>query len=163
MRAIVELGEAVRGRITALARQSTDGRETGGILLGRGPDRDGRIEITEVGDSGPRATRRPDFFRRDLAHSRALAERAWRHSRSVWVGEWHTHPAGDPRPSAADLRTYCRLLSGSELDFEAFVAIIVIADPHGDWEEAKLHTWVLSDACEDVRGESRAIGARWGR
>ena len=41
-----------------------DGREIGGILLGRGPDDDGVIEIVEAGDPGPNADRRNDFFLR---------------------------------------------------------------------------------------------------
>lgn len=83
-----------------LAPESADGRETGGILLGRGPDADGVVRVEIAGDAGPRADRRPDFFLRDLSHARELADGAWKRSRAVWVGEWHTHPTGGPEPSA---------------------------------------------------------------
>jgi integrative and conjugative element protein (TIGR02256 family) len=130
----------VEERIRALAAESRDGSETGGILLGRGPDDNGVITVEEAGDPGPAAERRPDFFLRDLDHARELAAAAWDDREAVWVGEWHTHPTGPPTPSNRDLVTYAGLLSDPELGFATLVSIIVVPDP--DWANPRLLTWV---------------------
>jgi integrative and conjugative element protein (TIGR02256 family) len=137
-------------RIRELAAASEDGRETGGILLGRGPDADNVITVERAGDSGPEAQRRPDYFLRDLAHARELADAAWHEDEGVWVGEWHTHPTGMSTPSSRDLTTYAGLLADRDLSFTSFIAIIVVPDP--DWASARLLTWVLGAAQSSPRG-----------
>lgn len=142
----VEIFADAEARIRSLARESADGLETGGILLGHGPDKEGLIEVTVAGDAGPKAKRTPGFFLRDLDHARDLAARAWEDSHAIWVGEWHTHPYAGRRPSSVDLMTYATLLASSELSFEAFVSVIVTADPDLAWGEPRLDTWVLAMA-----------------
>ncbi len=138
------LEPAVEKRIQRLARAAADGRETGGILLGRGPDEHGVIVVEEAGDAGEHAERRPDYFLRDRAHAERLAEAAWERSRAVWVGEWHTHPDGLPIPSTRDLATYSALLDDSELAFKALVSVIAVPDPAQRWEAPRLLVWVLA-------------------
>jgi integrative and conjugative element protein (TIGR02256 family) len=140
----LDVGEATLASITAMARDARDGRETGGILLGRGPDTHGVVHVEEAGDAGPNAVRRPDHFLRDLDHSRQLADKAWDRSEAVWVGEWHTHLNTSGCPSEADLITYQRLLATSELEFEVFVAIIATAGPGDDWQSAELSPWLIT-------------------
>ncbi len=129
--------------IRALAPESADGRETGGILIGRGPDADGLIVVDQAGDAGPGAIRRADFFLRDRAHAERLAEAAWDDRQAVWVGDWHTHPMGGPQPSERDLRTYTGLLAAAELEFEVFTSIIVVPDPTAGWERPVLTPWLF--------------------
>jgi integrative and conjugative element protein (TIGR02256 family) len=148
--AVVVVPEAVR-RIRELAAASEDGCETGGILLGRGPDAENVITVERAGDPGPGAERRPDFFLRDLAHARGLADAAWQESDAVWVGEWHTHPTGPAAPSPRDLVTYAALLTDPDLSFGVFVSVIVIPDP--DWGSSRLLTWVLGSAPAVGRAE----------
>lgn len=140
---VVAITPNAREEILAHAQQAADGRETGGILLGRGPE-DSVITVEVAGDAGPNAIRRPDFFLRDLDHARALAATHWKASQAVWVGEWHTHLNGDSRPSAADLETYARHLQSAPLDFEAFVSVIVLPGREQSWIQARLFSWVLS-------------------
>jgi len=132
----VRVTNIARQQIVELAAASWDGEETGGILLGRGPGQDGIIIVEQAGEPGPAAERAPDFFLRDLPHAKALAAAAWERDRSVWVGEWHTHPGGLIHPSPRDLATYAGLLSAPELAFRALVAIIVVADPN--WSTPRL-------------------------
>lgn len=138
----VEILPEVRARIAELAAASTDGSETGGILLGRGPDAGGVIIVELAGDPGPEADRRPDFFLRDLSHAQALAAEAWERNQAVWVGEWHTHPAGPLHPSPRDLLTYASLVANTDLAFRALVAIIVVPDP--DFTSPCLVPWILA-------------------
>jgi integrative and conjugative element protein (TIGR02256 family) len=147
---VVVVPEAER-RIRALAAESEDGRETGGILLGRGPDAENVITVERAGDPGSGAERRPDYFLRDLAHACALADAVWQETKAVWVGEWHTHPTGPAAPSARDLVTYAALLADPDLSFGTFVSIIVVPDP--DWKNPRLLTWVLGSTAAPGRQE----------
>lgn len=84
-------------------RRTCAGRaECGGILLGsyRGP----HIEVVDftrpgLGDEATLST----FVRRDKQHQDA-ATRAWHLSnrKQTYVGEWHSHPLGQPVPSWMD-------------------------------------------------------------
>jgi integrative and conjugative element protein (TIGR02256 family) len=140
----VDIRPEAAARISDLAGASADGVETGGILLGRGPDANGVIVVEDAGDAGPKADRRPDFFLRDLAHAQRLAAEAWERDKAIWVGEWHTHPKGPIQPSPRDLSTYVALMTDTALEFKAFVSIIVIPDP--DWSSPRLLPWVLAPA-----------------
>ena len=110
--------------ITAETEARFGPEETGGILLGH--DLDHQILVTAAGDPGPGAIHTPTRFRRDLAHAARLADAAYEHDGSIWVGDWHTHPRGPTRPSRYDLRTYRSFLHDPELDFDRFVTLIVI-------------------------------------
>lgn len=85
--------------------------ETGGFLLGH--RRRGHIEIVEATLQAKmdRASE-TSFERIDLNH-RHRAEAVWESSggRIGLVGDWHTHPFGPPRPSAADRNAWRQLVS----------------------------------------------------
>ena len=132
--------------IVDAARASTDGLETGGILLGAAEPN--AIVVRHAGRPGPRAIRRPDFFQRDLQHAQSFADQAFALDHSIWIGEWHTHLHAPPRPSTRDLATYQILLSDPELAFDYFVAII-LADSTKDWRTPQLTAWLvtLTHAC----------------
>lgn len=139
----VEIPLEVQRVIRGFARASEDGNETGGILLGRGPDQAGSIKIVQAGDAGPAAVRRPRFFSRDTAHADALSREAWHRERVEWVGEWHTHPKAGSEPSELDLAAYIKVLSDPELSFHCFVAVIVTEGRSG-WADAVLTRWILA-------------------
>lgn len=132
--------ESAMSVITDEARASTDGLETGGILLGQAEAN--AVIIRHAGGPGPGAVRRPDFFQRDLQLAQSLADRAFALDHSVWVGEWHTHIHAPPRPSITDLLTYRTLLSDTELAFDYFVAIILADDTNG-WLSPRLTVWMI--------------------
>lgn len=128
--------------ISVEARQSADGNETGGILLGY--DTGDRLHVVTAGGPGPAAQRSPHRFLRDLEHARALADQAYDHDGSVWIGEWHTHPTGPARPSPLDLKTYTAHVANAELGFERFLACIVLPCPDHDWAHVQLAAWVVT-------------------
>jgi integrative and conjugative element protein (TIGR02256 family) len=135
------LSDVARETIEQEARRSSDGRETGGILLGHDANGDDPLQITVAGQPGPRARRSAIRFLRDLDYSRRLADEAYDHDGSVWVGKWHTHPRGPAGPSRRDLRTYRELLLDKELAFEEFTAVIVTMDR--SQLKMSLHGWIL--------------------
>lgn len=140
----LNLGDGVEDAIRAMSRESADGSETGGILLGLFDEVTKVLTVTEAGAPGPRAVREPARFSRDLLYARDIAREAWVRDRSQWIGEWHTHPRGPVQPSQLDLSTYVTHLTSAELGFEYFVAIIVTARNPRTWEDVCLTTWVLS-------------------
>lgn len=89
-------------RLIAFRQTARNSPEQGGILLGyrRGSDLD-VIGITTPmpGDKCSRYS----FSRQDKGHER-IARLAWRQSGGTidYLGEWHTHPEKNPRPSPTD-------------------------------------------------------------
>jgi integrative and conjugative element protein (TIGR02256 family) len=120
------------------AARFRDGLETGGILLGT--DDSQTITIRHAGGPGPKAFRETNRFLRDLAHAQKLAALAWATDRSQWIGEWHTHPSGNLRPSQYDLDAYSKHLHDPELGFNRFVSILVGHSPSG---EVLMVPWVI--------------------
>ncbi|WP_411194670.1 Mov34/MPN/PAD-1 family protein [Rhodococcus jostii] len=129
---------------------ATDGNETGGILLGRRSDA-GNVHVHFAGTPGPAAIRSPDFFLRDLQHTKAFANRHYFDHSVVWIGEWHTHPHSVPIPSQQDLTTYTNLLADPELDFGGeFTSLILGPTTTSEWA---LVGW----ACGDMRSRQVPI------
>lgn len=135
------LTEPAMSVITDEARASSDGTETGGILLGTADPE--AIAVRHAGRPGPHALRRHDFFQRDLQHAQSFADRAFALDHSIWIGEWHTHLRAPPRPSTRDLSTYQTLLSDPELAFDYFVAIILADDTNG-WHAPRFTAWIVT-------------------
>jgi integrative and conjugative element protein (TIGR02256 family) len=126
------------------AEASNDGNETGGLLLGQLCA--GHVHVRYAGGPGPAATRTPTRFLRDLQHARGLADAAWQLDRSVWIGEWHTHPAAGPDPSRVDMLTYAEHLADPDLTLPVFTSLIVRPGPDGSWTSSRLYAWSITDA-----------------
>ncbi|MFD9669961.1 Mov34/MPN/PAD-1 family protein [Rhodococcus sp. NPDC059968] len=60
-----------------------------------------------------------------MHHAQTLANQAWKAERAQWIGEWHTHPGGQPVPSPFDMISYVRHLEDPELGFTQFLSLIV--------------------------------------
>jgi integrative and conjugative element protein (TIGR02256 family) len=118
-----------RSALRELARHaaaSADGRETGGIVLGRDGGLGGDLHVLHCGDPGPAAVRHRSRFSRDVAHAQRLADAAAATDGSAWIGEWHTHLVDLPAPSDADLHTYRRLLDDPDTQLSRLLALIVL-------------------------------------
>jgi integrative and conjugative element protein (TIGR02256 family) len=126
------------------SRLAADGKETGGILLGRDLGMGSGFVICHSGDPGPSAVRGPMYFQRDLEHARLLAEQAAELDGSVWIGEWHTHLLQMPVPSAADLMTYRALLLDPEIFFPRILSLIVLSGQDGSWLSSRIFAWSIS-------------------
>ena len=79
----------------------TPGIETGGILVGtKLPD--GAVLIEKVSGPGPDSKRSASGFDRDVAYCQAFVDENAEVG-LLYVGEWHSHPTNDNRPSQTDL------------------------------------------------------------
>jgi integrative and conjugative element protein (TIGR02256 family) len=138
--------------LLAEARRSRDGLETGGICLGSTTDETPCIfDVRVAGTSGSGAQRGRSSFTRDLAHSRVLADNAFERDRSVWIGEWHTHPRGPKRPSQVDMATYRQLLSDPKLGFHVFLSLILTPHWWYAWEAPTITAWAILSGHELTR------------
>jgi len=123
----VLIHHAVAGRFDGLVDRCRGQPEQGGILLGA--YRTEGLEIvglTEAAPTDERALTR--FVRQDPAHQ-DTAMAAWTESggQLTMVGEWHTHPFGEPEPSPTDRGTW-----GSAVRRSRLPLLFVIVAP-GQW------------------------------
>ena len=86
----------------------TPGIETGGLLVGH-KQADGAILVQYASGPGPNSQRSATGFDRDVSYCQQFvdekANEGW-----FYVGEWHSHPTEDNRPSQTDL-TSLRLVA----------------------------------------------------
>ena len=133
-----------RSALEAIVNESarrTDNIETGGILLGWAAHSRHPISIRWAGGPGPNALHEARRFLRDREFAQQLADEAWNNDRSVWLGEWHTHPYGGHAPSGLDLQSYLQHLSDPDLGFDVFLSLIAL--PLEDHSLAVI-TWLIT-------------------
>lgn len=94
--------EAIPRRDILAEAQRALPNETGGVLLGWSTDSD--IVITHAVGPGARAEHQPTRFLPDRDWQADEIARLYEESgRTIeYLGDWHTHPGGDPYPSALD-------------------------------------------------------------
>ncbi len=118
---------AVARKLDEVAVRCRGHAEQGGILLGA--YREQGLEIVGLTEAAPADERTlTHFVRQDPAHQVA-ATAAWNASggQVTMVGEWHTHPFGEPNPSHTDLGTWAGAVKRSRLPL-----VFVIVAP-GRW------------------------------
>jgi integrative and conjugative element protein (TIGR02256 family) len=78
--------------------------ETGGIVLGYRVEGGREIVITHLVGPGPRAQHMREGFAPDTAYQEAEIERIFAETdrRSIYLGDWHSHPGRAPMPSRKD-------------------------------------------------------------
>jgi integrative and conjugative element protein (TIGR02256 family) len=143
---VVRIAPSVIELIAAESRRSRDGNETGGAVFGFDASIHGPPLISHALGPGPQAIREPKRFLRDLEYTRRAAEAIHEESAAQWIGEWHTHPCGEPEPSDADIVSYLRHLHDPELGFDMLISCIVVpVDP--EWHEAVVVAWGIDEQC----------------
>ncbi len=135
----VVVSASALGTIARVCNDEIQSRETGGILLGH-QHADGHLSVGTAGDPGALAECTASRFRRDAAHAQALSSAAYARDRSVWLGDWHTHPAGPTHPSQVDMASYAGVLSDPASGFDAFLAVIVLPAATGP----VLYPWAIT-------------------
>ena len=100
----LEFGNDAWGCLISYVQRSPFAKEAGGVLLGRMVEGTEDILIDEVTKPGMHDSRSRFRFMRSRRTAQGLVDKAWQESgRSrIYLGEWHTHPEDDPRPSNVD-------------------------------------------------------------
>jgi len=86
------------------------------------------IELTHISEpnEGDMATR-SSFKRRSNSHFKRLNSlKEQSNGKTVYLGEWHTHPENSPRPSKTDVKSWGK-------DFKGKMAIVCILGIDQDW------------------------------
>lgn len=80
--------------------------ETGGVLAGC-KDAHGNFHITHASDSGPNAKKSVRGFFKDVPYCQQFLDDLYVQSsgNTVYLGEWHSHPNSDNRPSTTDINS----------------------------------------------------------
>lgn len=120
----LRIGRALFGEVATLAAASYP-YETGGIILGR--ETDHACTVSEVIGPGPSAEHRRASFDPDHGWQVAEVARLWRDQKGkiTYLGDWHSHPGGAPRPSPLD-REVLRLIADTD-DARCTAPVMLIA------------------------------------
>lgn len=88
--------------------------EAGGVLIGQ--ILDGIALIEKATDGGPKAVHEEYYFQADPNYINMLIDMEYANSdgKSVYLGEWHTHPQIRPEPSTKDLRSLDEIADSSD-------------------------------------------------
>ncbi|HCB07332.1 MAG TPA: hypothetical protein DEQ43_24300, partial [Nocardioides bacterium] len=126
----VVLPPEARARMEQLAGETAP-NETGGILVG---SREGQtVKILAVSGPGPNAISTPVKFIRDGEFcAEFLKEAAVQHPGADYVGEWHSHPNGDVRPSGRDVASLLDVAEDPNFLTECPVMVILGAPASPD-------------------------------
>lgn len=119
--------------------------ETGGVLMGYWH----RHEPVVTSTIGPGPASRHDShgFEPDSAWQRHMIAEVYEASgrRHTYLGDWHTHPDGVPRPSRLDRRTLTRIAAFPAA--RASTPLMLIGGGHDAWELTawRWQGWRLGD------------------
>ena len=82
--------------------KDSDGRETGGLLVGRYAEGQRVAVVTEALPAPADSKSGRTWFVRGIRALNAKLNRRWKAGRGYYLGEWHYHPGGVPVPSGPD-------------------------------------------------------------
>ncbi|MFC2186007.1 ThiF family adenylyltransferase [Fulvivirgaceae bacterium LMO-SS25] len=107
------------------------GVETGGVLVGK-VDKEGNIKIMEASDSGPKAIHKVNEFHKDVEFCQTFLDDHYLKSEKemVYVGEWHSHPCLNNKPSGLDIKSLSEISEQSE--YLTMNPIMIIFSSEGD-------------------------------
>jgi integrative and conjugative element protein (TIGR02256 family) len=167
-------------RALALIESETRKRprtETGGALFGFGDGDD--LVVAGAYGPGPRARHRRTTFEPHPETTGLLMETVREHSRRRYryLGSWHSHPGGVPRPSGTDIATVEAVAEEAEVALAQPLMLIQASRPIGReaqpvalraWRWSSEFEWVFPWTLEQMRIEERhcpvvPIPAGWGR
>ena len=98
--------------------------EAGGILLGQIKNSNIYIVSISVPSSHDRASRYT--FRRNKEKAQIIIDHEFANSnkKTIYIGEWHTHPEKHPKPSSTDLRMIKDQFKSNTLN-EPFLLLLI--------------------------------------
>ncbi len=97
-------GEAIKFMQTLIKKNPNI--ETGGVMAGR-IDEHGNVFVTHASEPGPKAIQLATKFEKDVEFCQMFLDNIYVQSnqRTVYVGEWHSHPSLNNHPSGTDIKS----------------------------------------------------------
>ncbi|MEK7719503.1 MAG: ThiF family adenylyltransferase, partial [Bacteroidota bacterium] len=110
--------------IQELIRQNPE-METGGVLVGW-TDEKGNIFVTDVSGPGPKASQMATKFEKDVIYCQNFLDELYELSlqKKVYVGEWHSHPSSNNKPSGTDIKSLSEIAIQKEYLTDTPIMII---------------------------------------
>lgn len=119
-------------------RQDTHEKyEAGGILMGKRL-LNGNIIITDVTSPQKEDTRKRTFFKKKTEIHQSISDILWKKSsgKTIYLGEWHTHPENNPIPSCVDIRGW-RLSVNKQANDKTYIFVILGIKELAVWSYSK--------------------------
>lgn len=98
---VVQLQPQALNQVLSFRQLTDDAPESGGMLLGRLVEKSEDVVVDYVSRPSPNDNRSRFSFFRSREDAQKIVNNAWAGSdgTSIYLGEWHTHPEHNPRPS----------------------------------------------------------------
>lgn len=107
--------------------------ETGGILLGRYTVKHDCAVVTSITKAPTDSQSGRTWFVRGIKGLQHKVDRMWNRNQSYYLGEWHLHPGGTPRPSSVDIGQMREIATSAEYHCPEPVLLIIGYNPPSDW------------------------------
>lgn len=106
------------------------GIETGGVLAGYFENN--TYHITHSSGPGPKAIERRDKFEKDVTFCQDFIDTLYRQygDKAIYIGEWHSHPNSNNRPSNVDLHSLNNI--ATEKNYLITKPIMIIFSSEGE-------------------------------
>lgn len=116
--------------------------ESGGILLGKRTTDGKKYIITDITEQNQFDRSGPLFFVRDRIAAQKRINDLWIESKGLvnYIGEWHTHPCKNPRPSTIDRVLMQKIFEEKSNVWNEAIMIIV-------GQQRSLYVGVYSKSC----------------
>jgi len=121
----IRLGNEVIATFKRFQQKGFKAHEAGGILLAQIRSKEIFILKASVPDKKDQSSR--FRFLRQIQPAQNIIIKAFKESnhRTVYIGEWHTHPETSPSPSGQDIRMIKEQFSKGALN-ESFILLIIV-------------------------------------
>lgn len=116
--------------------------ETGGIIIGHYVEENTRAVVTALSSPPTDSQSGPAWFQRGILGLEHLLFSMWRRKeRRYYIGEWHYHPTGHPRPSATDIEQMKQIANSEH--YHSHTPIMMILG-RGSNDGPNVGAWVFS-------------------
>lgn len=111
---------------------NSNGKETGGILIGRYSQEHNMAIVTRV--SGPPEDSKSGsyFFVRGIKGLQQILNRLWS-QKEYYIGEWHFHPYAAPIPSNTDHQQMAEFSCDKRMKCPEPILLIIGGNPTTEW------------------------------
>lgn len=143
----IELSSGAVETLLRFRQLEADAAEAGGILLGRLVIGTADVVVDVAVVPGASDVRDTFRFERQRGPAQHRVDQEWRDSLGtrIYLGDWHSHPEDDPRPSSVDLANWRKQIRRTKCEQEFLLFPIVGCGALRIWE-ARRDTGALAEA-----------------